>query len=85
MHGAGIKAMGTLMDHIMPRTYGSQDPSAVIRDSLSRIAPACCWTSGTWEDLGLRWNQVQNTRGHVKELAGELIRLDYEATRSGRV
>lgn len=82
MHGAGIKAMGTLMDHIMPRTYGARDPAAVVCESLSRIAPSCCWTSGTWEDLGLRWNQVQNTRGHVKDLAGELIRLDYEATRN---
>jgi DGQHR domain-containing protein len=79
MHGAGIKSMGTLMDHIMPRTYGASDPQAVIHTSLNRIAHACCWTAGTWDDLGIRWNQVQNTPKHVKDLAGQLVRLDYEA------
>lgn len=81
MHGAGIKAMGTLLDHIMPRTYGSADPRTVISKSLNRIKPRCAWTSGTWEDIGYRWNQIQNTPKHVKELSDQLIRLDYEASK----
>jgi len=81
MHGAGIKAMGILMDHMMPRVYGQKDPAREITASLGRMSDSCAWTAGVWPDIGYRWNQIQNTSRHVKELASQLVRLDYEATR----
>jgi len=81
MHGAGIVSMGMLMDHIMPRTYGKKAPETEIRNSLKRIADRCAWTGGSWDDLGLKWNEVQNVPSHIKALASQLIKLDYEATK----
>jgi DGQHR domain-containing protein len=47
-HGAGIRAMGRLMDRIMPAidANGHKAIDQVARE-LGRIAPACRWTSGT--------------------------------------
>ena len=80
MHGAGIKAMGVLMDRMVPRALSSQDPSKEIRIALERIADRCCWTEGTWEDLGMEWRDIQNVPRHVRALSEQLLRLDYSAT-----
>jgi len=78
MHSAGIQAMGTLMDRLMARASGAEDPAALIHTSLQRIAPHCCWTTGTWDSLGLKWNEVQTVPRHIRGLADVLVRLDYE-------
>jgi DGQHR domain-containing protein len=76
MHGAGIRAMGRLMDRVM----ASIDPchpraSAMVRRELARIRPMCRWTSGIWERAnGLRWNQIQNVPSHIRMLSDALIR-----------
>ena len=80
MHGAGIRAMGSLMDRLVPRAMASKDPRKEIRYSLEQIAPRCCWTEGTWDDLGLGWRDIQNVPRHVKALSEQLVRLDYAAT-----
>ena len=80
MHSAGIQAMGVLMDRIVPRVHRSADMQREIRAALSRLGPHCCWTEGTWEGLGLAWNDVQNTPRHIKALAELLVQLDYAAT-----
>jgi DGQHR domain-containing protein len=75
MHGAGIRAMGRLMDHIMARVNVAQpEAQQGLRADLTTIAPYCHWTDGTWERLGLRWNEVQNVPRHIHELSGFLIR-----------
>ncbi|WP_420566403.1 DGQHR domain-containing protein DpdB [Thalassobaculum sp.] len=79
MHSAGIQAMGVLMDRIVPRVHQSSEMGEEIRTSLARIAPHCCWTEGTWEGLGLAWNDVQNTPRHIKALAEALVQMDYAA------
>ncbi|MEV0731904.1 DGQHR domain-containing protein DpdB [Polymorphospora sp. NPDC050346] len=76
MHGAGIRAMGRLMDRIL----GVVDPRSpqapeTIRQHLALIAPYCHWTAGTWEDLGLRWNEIENMHRHIQELSSYLIRV----------
>jgi DGQHR domain-containing protein len=81
MHSAGIEAMGYLMDRIMSRVSGMHDAQKQAREALARIAPHCAWTEGTWEPMGLRWNEIQNTSRHIKELAGLLVRLDYQGVR----
>jgi DGQHR domain-containing protein len=80
MHAAGIQSMGILMDRIMPRVYQSQNAATEVQRALKRIAPHCCWTEGTWEGLGLRWNDVQAVHRHIKMLAEHLVQLDFAAT-----
>jgi DGQHR domain-containing protein len=81
MHSAGIRAMGVLMDHIMLRADSSPDPAAEVRASLKRIEPYCCWTEGTWEGLGWRWDEIQSTHSHINKLTDYLSRKDRELAR----
>lgn len=84
MHSAGIKAMGALMDPIMLRADSSATPESEIRESLQRLAPYCCWTEGTWEGLGWRWNEIQATPQHISKLSEYLIQLDRKLSRPAR-
>jgi DGQHR domain-containing protein len=84
MHSAGIKAMGALMDQIMLRADSTAKPEKEIRDSLTRIAPHCRWTSGVWEELNWRWNEIQSTTQHISRLSEYLIRLDRDLSRPPR-
>jgi len=77
MHSAGIQAMGILMDRIMPRMHHTKDVEGEVEVCLRQIAPYCSWTDGTWEGLGLAWNEVQNTPRHIKALAEYLVQLDF--------
>lgn len=77
MHSAGIQAMGVLMDRIMSRMHQTVNVSEEVEACLKRIAPYCCWTDGTWEGMGLNWNEVQNTPRHIKTLAEHLVQLDF--------
>lgn len=80
MHSAGIQAMGILMDRIMPRLNRAQDVPQEVKAALERIAPYCCWTEGTWDGIGLAWNEVQNVPRHIRGLAEHLVQLDYAAS-----
>lgn len=75
MHGAGIRAMGRLMDRIMFMVDVNSPQSAIyVRKEIERIKPYCHWTSGVWDELGLRWNEVQNIPSHIRLLSNFLIR-----------
>ena len=78
MHSAGIQAMGVLMDRIMTRIQYADKPAGELKQSLHAIAAQCCWTSGTWPDLGLAWNEVQNLPRHVRGLSEQLVKLDLD-------
>lgn len=82
MHSAGIEAMGVLMDRIMPRVHRSEDAEKEVKAALEKIAPHCCWTDGTWEGLGIAWNDVQNVPRHVKALAELLVQLDFAVSQN---
>ena len=83
MHGSGIRAMGRLMDRVMAAIDPNQEGAAIqVRDELTTLIPHCRWTSGRWETLGLRWNEIQNVHRHTHELSNFLIRT-YLLTRSG--
>ena len=75
MHGAGLRAMGRLMDRIMtqvaPQSAGAVDH---IRHELKVISPVCHWTSGRWTELGLGWNEIQNVPRHIRILSNHLVR-----------
>jgi DGQHR domain-containing protein len=76
MHGAGIRAMGKLMDRVM----GSIDPTSHgvvghVQHELRSIAPVCHWTEGRWTELGnLNWNEIQNVPRHIRTLSNVLVR-----------
>jgi DGQHR domain-containing protein len=81
MHSAGIQAMGYLMDRLLARTQGASDQQKAVLTALRAIRVRCAWTEGTWEGLGLAWDEVQSVPRHIRGLADLLIRLDYEASR----
>ena len=85
MHGAGIRAMGRLMDRVMatidPRNKAAAEQ---VLEDLALVAPHCHWTAGTWEGLGMRWNDIQNVPRHTNELSSYLIRVYVQAKAAQR-
>lgn len=76
MHGVGLRSMGRLMDKIMSTINPMQEGAErQVEEELNLIVPSCRWTDGTWEGLGLRWDQLQNTPSDVKNLSNHVIRL----------
>lgn len=84
MGGVGIRAMGRLMERVMAHVdVHKSDPVKSAEAELALVAGQCRWTSGTWEELGLPWNEVQNTPRHISNLSNFLARA-YLAQRTGR-
>jgi DGQHR domain-containing protein len=75
MHSAGIEAMGILMDKVLARHAGKRNEKLAIKSDLKKLAPHCAWTEGTWEVLGLEWNEIQSTSKHIRALSDTLVRL----------
>lgn len=71
-HGAGIVALGSLMDEIGHRVGERRLPQKRdFTDDLQLLAPACHWTSGRWKLGGGRiveWNELQNTTRDIDAL-----------------
>jgi len=76
MHGAGIRAMGRLMDKIMAtQDLKDENLDKNVKIEIEKIAPFCRWSSGKWEELGyLGWNEIQNVPKHISLLSNFLIR-----------
>lgn len=72
MHSAGILAMGVLMDRIYARISPLDDVNAVERE-LRKVAPACRWTDGVWDGLGVAWNEIENTPKDIRRLQSALV------------
>ncbi|WP_256792969.1 DGQHR domain-containing protein DpdB [Terrabacter sp. Ter38] len=76
MGGVGIRAMGRLMDRVMAHVdANAADAREQATAELALIAHRCRWTDGTWEDLGLTWNDLQNTPRHISALSNYLVRI----------
>lgn len=84
MHSAGIQAMGALMDQIMVRADSAGNSAAEIRASLERLAPHCRWTSGVWEELGWKWNEIQVSPQQIARLSEHLLLLDRRLARASQ-
>lgn len=80
MHGAGLAAMGILMDQVMSRD-GGEVSNAAAKAVLQQIAPSCRWTSGRWETLSRDWNDLQCMSRDIRALSNYLIGLERDAAR----
>jgi DGQHR domain-containing protein len=82
MHGAGIIAMGYLMDAISHEQRHADEvvSEAEFAADLKSIADDCHWTDGIWpfDDGERAWNDVQNTPRDIHRLS------DYLRTRYRR-
>lgn len=80
MHGAGVVAMGYVMDAIADR-YRQQKPTIeMFKDDLMPLVDVCSWTHGYWDFGGgdiRKWNEVQNTSKDVFRLANLLL-IEYK-------
>lgn len=76
MHGTGIRAMGRLMDRVIPSTNPRDKKAAEqLVGELKLVRPICRWTEGNWEAInGLKWNEVQNVPRHINVLSNVLVR-----------
>jgi DGQHR domain-containing protein len=76
MHGVGLRAMARLMDRIVLTFGGTSTPSEglVVRE-LRRIQPFCRWTEGEWDELGVRWDALQNVQKDIRMLSNHLVRV----------
>ncbi|MDV7245316.1 MULTISPECIES: DGQHR domain-containing protein DpdB [Rhodococcus] len=80
MGGVGIRAMSRLMDRVMAHVdVNSPTAYETTKYELTRIVNRCHWTSGTWDELGLPWNELQNTPRHISALSNFLARAYVEA------
>ncbi|MBZ0264221.1 DGQHR domain-containing protein, partial [bacterium] len=71
LHGAGITALGFLMDMIYDRYVRIE--TVVTREhyqqDLEKIAPYCRWRAGIWEfgpGQQRRWDEIQNTPKDIR-------------------
>jgi DGQHR domain-containing protein len=71
-HGAGIAALGYVMDNLTEGIALAEVGGACARVSKLRGAP---WTGGEWDfPTGpRRWNQIQNTPNDIRLLTSHLI------------
>ena len=81
LHGAGVRAIGRLMDKIMPgiKARGKKGIELAEKE-LQLIAPHCHWTGGNWAAMnGLSWNEIQNVPRHIQMLSWVLIHAYLQA------
>lgn len=81
MHSAGIAAVGLLMDRVYARLSGADEDIKTVRKELDKVAPHCRWTKGTWESIGLAWNEVQSTTRDIKRLQDAVVRAYANSSR----
>jgi DGQHR domain-containing protein len=85
-HGAGIIAMGFVMDHL----YGAEGATDrhKFESGLRLLAPYTAWTSGQWplNEWDTRpWNGIQNTPNDIDQLTRYLVSSLKKALREPRL
>lgn len=76
VHGAGIRAMGYVMDLLWERN-GARNEVA-FREGLKCLVGHTAWTSGTWrfsEREIVPWNAIQNIDKQINGLAHYLVNI----------
>ena len=77
MHGAGLRAMGRVMDRMMGSVNPHDRKTQIrVKRQLRLLRPVCKWTYGVWDELGgMKWNEIQNVPSHVRMLSNYLLRV----------
>lgn len=72
-HGAGIVAMGFVMDLLVSNKNAKTRSD--FAPSLEKLKPFTAWTSGTWKIAGQEfpWNAIQNTPSFIDLLTRHLV------------
>jgi DGQHR domain-containing protein len=76
-HGAGIQALGYVMDALTDGTPAAELPGLDLEAAVARLREHCAWTEGNWDfaaDQVRRWNGIQNTPNDIRLLTGYLLR-----------
>ncbi len=76
MHGAGVVAMGYVMDAIADRYRSHAMTREMFEEDLKPLVDICSWTHGYWDFGGgdiRKWNEVQNTSKAVFRLTNLLL------------
>lgn len=76
MHGAGVVAMGHVMDAIADRYRAQALTLQLFQGDLEPLIEICSWSRGYWDFGGgdiRKWNEVQNTSRDVFRLANLLL------------
>jgi hypothetical protein len=84
-HGAGIVAMGFVMDHLYSLEGATERDQ--FEPGLRLLAPHTAWTSGQWplEPWDTRpWNGIQNTPSDIDLLTRYLVSALKKALRKPR-
>lgn len=82
VHGAGIMAMGYVMEFLYSR-YGAMNRKAFMK-GLQPLKDRTAWTSGQWHlsDTDNReWNKIQNVPQDISSLANYLLKVLKQAQR----
>lgn len=77
-HGAGIRALGHLMDAWTEDSSAADLPAMDLPARLERLKPRTAWTGGSWDirdGESRRWNSWQNTPSDVDGLSRHLRAL----------
>ena len=76
-HGAGILAMGFLMDAIADRHRSRRQlTSSQFAEDLAPLKDICRWTEGHWDfgpGMQRKWNEIQNTSKDIRLLSNYLL------------
>jgi hypothetical protein len=81
VHGAGVHALGTVMDELADRPHSDLTTESFAA-ALATIAPVCAWTSGKWRLRNGQvraFNDIQNTGADLRLLSDHLTRALREA------
>ena len=76
VHGAGVVAMGFVMDEIYAKSHSSEVDAFV--DGLKPLVGKTAWTDGHWhfsDGEQIAWNRIEYTPRQVQLLAEHLVSL----------
>lgn len=76
-HGAGIQAMGYVMDSLTDGAKITDMPELGLTTHIQSLRDYCAWTTGTWDfgpEQTRRWNGIQNTPNDIRLLTNYLLR-----------
>lgn len=78
MHGAGIVAMGYVMEYLFFRNGAST--KAAFMDGIKSLDGNTAWTTGVWEfgpaeEDRWKWNAIQNIGTHIQMLSAYMLQV----------